>query len=136
MLFLDTSALVKRYLDEDGREHVLALMAEHDIWVASRLARAEADIVLCREMHEAGTSEALRAELAKDWNEFAVVAIDDACMTRAAEIGCLTGLRTLDAIHLAAADLFARDATFVTFDRRLGNAALELGFALPSYGLE
>jgi len=130
MLFLDTSALVKRYLDEDGREEILALMETDQEWAASRLARTEADLTLCR-LFSAGSDRAMaQLALATDWARFAGVATDERCLTRAAELGCALGLRTLDAIHLAATDAFGADLTFVTFDRRLRAAATSLGLAV------
>ncbi len=41
MLFLDTSALVKRYVEEDGTELVLRLMDQDPRWAVSAIARTE-----------------------------------------------------------------------------------------------
>jgi predicted nucleic acid-binding protein len=130
VLALDTSALVKRYLDEDGREEILALMASDRSWVASRLARVEADIALCRAIAEPERLATYQAALASDWNRFTVIAADDVCMERASQIGCELGIRTLDAIHLAATDGLPRNVTFVSYDRRLRQAADRLGIAV------
>ena len=46
-LILDTSALVKRYLDEEGTPLVLARMADDPEWCASALALTEVHITLC-----------------------------------------------------------------------------------------
>jgi predicted nucleic acid-binding protein len=47
----------------------------------------------------------------------------------AAEIAEITGVRSLDALHLAAASRVGRDAiTFLAYDLRLAQAARELGF--------
>ncbi len=129
MLFLDTSALVKRYFDEDGREGVLALMAADDLWAVSGLARTEGQIALCRTLGSSPSLAATQARFALDWAEFTVVPADDACLNRAAAIGCRSGLRTLDAIHLAAAETLP-GVTLVTFDRRLAEAAVRLGIAV------
>jgi predicted nucleic acid-binding protein len=134
VLALDTSALVKRYLDEDGREEILALMAGDRTWVASRLARVETDIALCRAIDDPQRLATYRAALATDWNRFTVIATDDACMARAAQIGCELGIRTLDAIHLAATDGLPRNVTFVSYDRRLRLAANRLGIAVEPRG--
>ena len=47
MLFLDTSAWLKRFLDELGNELVIRLMAEDPAWAFSAIARTEAEIALC-----------------------------------------------------------------------------------------
>jgi hypothetical protein len=46
MLVLDTSALLKRYVEEDGTARVLHLMATDRDWCASALALAEAQVAL------------------------------------------------------------------------------------------
>ena len=48
MLFLDTSALLKRYLDEFGNDLVIRLMDEDRQWAFSAIARTEAEIALLR----------------------------------------------------------------------------------------
>jgi predicted nucleic acid-binding protein len=57
-----------------------------------------------------------------------VVPVDDRCLARAVELGATFGVRTVDALHLAAADRLPRPATFVSFDRRQLPAAAALGF--------
>jgi hypothetical protein len=47
MLFLDTSAPVKRCVEEDT-EFVLHRLDEEPEWVASSIARTETEITLCR----------------------------------------------------------------------------------------
>jgi predicted nucleic acid-binding protein len=130
VLFLDTSALVKRYVDESGTRAVTALMDADSDWAASALALAEAEIALChRAQHEAMVAPLVEA-LRRDWASFAIVPVDDPCLTRAKEIGCQFGTRTIDSIHLAAADRLPRPLTFVTFDRRQGAAAAGMGLTV------
>jgi predicted nucleic acid-binding protein len=65
-----------------------------------------------------------------DWRAFEVVEVDATLSERAAELACATGLRTLDALHLAAAlALPRRELTFATWDTRLHRAAREHGLA-------
>jgi predicted nucleic acid-binding protein len=52
-----------------------------------------------------------------------VVPVDPACLERAAEIGCQFEVRTLDALHLAAADRLPRPVVMLTFDQRQADAA-------------
>ena len=58
-LILDTSALLNRYLDEDGTEIVLDRMAEDDQWCASALALTGAQITL----YHAGLTPTLLADV-------------------------------------------------------------------------
>ncbi len=49
MLFLDTSALVKRYVEEEGTQLVLRKMGgDPGVRIVSSVARTEAGITLCR----------------------------------------------------------------------------------------
>jgi hypothetical protein len=56
-----------------------------------------------------------------------VVPVDDLCLARAVEIGCEHRVRTLDAVHLAAAERLPPPVRFLTFDARQGGAAQALG---------
>jgi predicted nucleic acid-binding protein len=128
-LFLDTSALVKRYRDEDGTQEVLAAMAEDLGWVVSAVARTEASLALSVAV-EATDRAILARHLAEDLDRCLIVPLDPECLERATEIGCAHQVRTLDAIHLAAADRLPRPFRFATFDRRQAEAAEALGFSV------
>lgn len=132
MLFLDTSALIKRYVEEDGTRLVLRRMGEDPEWVVSAVARPEAEITLCRlgfttsGTTTSGTTTA-KARLRGDWEHCHVVPVDPACLERAAELGCQYEVRTLDALHLAAADRLPQPLVMLTFDRRQADAARAMG---------
>lgn len=128
MLVLDASALVKRYVQEAGTEDVVSLMSSDSGWCASALCRAETHVTLCHRGFGEAVQQGLARSLEADWEHFVVVPVDDLCLARAAEIGCDRKLRTLDAIHLAAADRLPRPFTFVTFDVRQAEGARSLGF--------
>jgi predicted nucleic acid-binding protein len=130
MLFLDTSALVKRYVDEGGTRTLMALMDADGAWAASALAVTEAEIAICHRAASEPVAAPMVDALRRDWARMAVVPLDEACLERAREIGCQLGTRTLDSIHLAAADRLPRPLTFVTFDRRQGAVASTLGFVV------
>jgi len=131
MLVLDTSALVKRYVDETGSKDVIELMAGDSSWCASGLCRAETHVTLCHLGFEDATLRRLGRLLDADWEHFHVVPVDDVCLARAVEIGREGRLRTLDAIHLAA-DRLPRPFPFVTFDIRQAHGADALGFDLAA----
>ena len=135
MIFVDTSALVKRYLDESGTRTVMAAMDADTAWAASAVALVECEIALCQRAGRDTTAAPLLAALRREWPRFAVIPIDDTCLARARDIGCELGTRTMDSIHLAAADRLPRPLTFVTFDRRQADAAGALGFRVLPTGL-
>jgi len=133
MLFLDTSALLKRYVDEDGTALVLGLMEQDRAWAASALAHTEAAITLCHGDLPEGASTRQRQRLRSDWERFLVVPLDASCLIRAAEIGCERSLRTLDAIHLATAVSIGEDlGAVVTYDHRMVEGATKLGLPTAS----
>lgn len=131
-LAIDTSALVKRYLREPERDLVLRAMADNPVWCASALARTEAMVALHRVALGHQQQRALWAALREDWDAFVVIPVDERCLARAVEIGAGFGIRTVDAIHLAAADRLPRPARYLTFDRQQIPAAAALGLEVIS----
>ena len=132
-LFVDTSALVKRYVAEPDRQLVIDTMAADDVWVASSLARTEAMLTLHQLAPGPHSQERLWHAFRDDWDAFVVVPVDDRCLARAVELGAQFSLRVVDAIHLAAADRLPRPLKYLTFDRRQipAASALELEVVSP-----
>ena len=127
-LYLDASALVKRYVAEHGSGVVATAMAGDPEWATARHAWVEVNLALLRVLPAERVREAMDAFEA-DWRRILVVAVDDGICRRAVQMGELTGLRTLDAMHLAAADRVGGNAlTLITFDLRMAVAARTLGF--------
>lgn len=132
-LFVDTSALVQRYVDEPGRRLVVETMASDDgAWVASALARTEVMVALHQLAAGPRQHARLWSSFRDDWDAFAVVPVDDRCLGRAVELGSSFSMRIVDAIHLAAADRLPRPARYLTFDRHQIPAAAALGFEVIS----
>jgi uncharacterized protein len=127
-LAIDTSALLRRYVFDRDRTLVVEAMAADDDWCASALCRSEALIALHRLAVGPRQQAQLWQALREDWAAFVVVPVDDRCLARAAEVGATYGVRTVDAIHLAAADRLPRPVRYLTFDRRQIPAAAGLGF--------
>jgi len=132
VLFVDTSALVRRYVQGPGRDLVVEAMAADDAWCASALCRSETLLALHRLAVTPSQHERMWGRLRDDWDAFVVVPVDDRCLAHAVELGATYGLRTVDAVHLAAADRLPRPARYVTFDRRQIPAASALGFEVVS----
>ncbi|MCB0972170.1 MAG: type II toxin-antitoxin system VapC family toxin [Acidimicrobiales bacterium] len=129
---LDTSALLGRYLSGPHRAVVLDAMAADADWCASALARAEALGMVDRVCDVAIDGDRVRRALRDDWERMHVVPLDHRCLDRAAELTRSQPLRTVDALHLAAADRLPRPVTYVTFDPRQIPVALALGFEVAS----
>lgn len=122
-LYLDASALVKRYIQEEGTDLVLAAMADAPAWAICRIGYVET----VRAVGLAGGRRAVRAVEA-EWPSFNVVEVDPELTNRAAELTLSAKLRSLDALHLAAALVLPSDElTVATWDVRLHGAARENG---------
>jgi predicted nucleic acid-binding protein len=128
-LYLDASALVKRYVQEDGSEAVIEAMDDADAWSSCRIGYVET----VRAVGLAGGRRAIK-RVESDWLSFDVVEVDAELAEHAAELALAAELRSLDALHLAAALLLpAADITVATWDARLHRAARDQGLeVLPA----
>ena len=127
MLYLDTSALVKRYVDEEGSLEVIGRRwARRGDGRPVRVGYVETARALMR------SAEGVAVErFQADWSSFNVVELDMEVAEDAAELAVAARLRSLDAIHLASAlAIDDRRLTVATWDARLHEAAGERGLAL------
>jgi uncharacterized protein len=117
---LDSSAYVKLPLQEAGHEALRGELAEWEGYVSSALLGVEA-IRACARYGDEYTQ-------ARAWLEgVALLPLSDAVLDEATSLP-QSGLRSLDALHLATA-LSVREeiGAFLTYEERLGDAAKELG---------
>jgi predicted nucleic acid-binding protein len=128
-LYLDASALVKRYVKEGGSEMLVDAMDAASDWSMCRIGFVET----VRAVACGGDAEDVE-RFEQDWINFDIVEVDRELAERAAEIARATRLRALDALHLAAALRLGDDApTFATWDARLHRAAHRHGLrTLPA----
>jgi predicted nucleic acid-binding protein len=130
--YADASALVKRYLAEQGSALVRGWLASPEQIVCCRPGFTE----IWRAIGLSGVPDAARLQLdfEVDWADIEVVEVTDPVVRAAGVLAVRHGLRTLDALHLAAAELFAgSDLRVLTWDRRLWRAANARGLAtLPT----
>ncbi len=129
-LYLDTSAFIKLYVEEDGSERVREAVEEADCIVIATVGYPEARAALAR-LHREGAlasedHEAVKTVLAEDWGSFRRLEVTDRLARLAGELAERHALRGFDATHLAAAmqlQQAAGDLVFLTYDRRLLEAA-------------
>ncbi len=126
MLAVDTSALVKRYVDEPESDVVTEMMDADRVWCASELVRCEVTILLARLATGPSQADRLARLFHADWDAFHVVPVDERCLSDAADIGANFGLRVVDAIHLAAAARLPAPVRYLTLDPRQVLAAVAL----------
>lgn len=127
-LALDTSALVRRYVRTSGHGLVTEAMDDDPTWCASSLAHAETLQALHQLAGSQRQHDRLWSSFRDDWDRTHAIPVDERCLARAVEIGAAFRVRSVDAIHLAAADRLPRPLRYVTFDRRQIPAADALGF--------
>lgn len=132
MQYVDTSALLKRYVREPDSEDAQRLLLADPDWVTGAHTEVEIRRNLARRLGEApdALAEARRLFMA-DWARTAVVSLDDVTCRLAAELAELTGARSLDAMHLAAAQRAGAPAVrVVAYDVRLAQTARSLGWTV------
>jgi predicted nucleic acid-binding protein len=137
ILYLDTSAWLKLYVDERGTQEVIAAVQSAELVAISRIAYAEARAALARVLREARTTRAEHrkriAALDADYAELLKVEVSEEVARQAGELAESHALRGFDAIQLASARWLARKTRkpvrLLAFDARLNAAAHVLGLA-------
>lgn len=128
--YVDTSALLKRYISEPDSDVADAHLAADPVLVTSWITVVEARRNLSRLLTGADLVDG-RRRLMDDLDRFAMISVDQAVCQAAAEIADVVGVRSLDSIHLACAQrLQLRGLTFLTFDLRQAQAARSMGFVV------
>ncbi len=126
-LYVDSSALIKRYVDEPDSDSAMLLLQSDPVLVTSWITVVEVRRNLARLLDGGERRAALRAAEG-DFDAMALMTCDAAVATAAASIAETLGARSLDALHLASAQrLMIESLGFVTFDLRQGQAARSLG---------
>ena len=120
VLYLDSSALVKLVV----REPESAALRSYLRATPSRVSCALARVEVVRSVMPHGPGAAARARQVLEATS--LLALDDALLDAAGALEA-PGLRSLDAIHLAAARAVQPLRALVTYDRRLAEAAASLG---------
>ena len=135
ILYCDTSALLKLYLNEAGSNEMAQQLVQSDGLAVCRIAWAEAHAAFARRVREvpqdAQVIEAAKKALALDWPRLLIFEIDQALMELAGEYADTFALRGYDSVQLAAAvsvqQITALPTLFACFDLRLNKAAKVLG---------
>lgn len=120
-VYVDSSALVKLLVDEGETPALRRWLRDRPRWASCALARVE----VLRAVRGAGAGVVTRGRRLLDRVD--LITVDDPLLRDAASLGPPM-LRSLDAIHLAAARaLGTRLDVVVTYDRRMADAARTLG---------
>lgn len=134
MVYLDASALVKRYLQEVGTAEVEALIDEAQLTATSLISRAEVVAALSKaaRMNLVTKEEAAHAaqQFRADWPALFRLRLDETTLAQADSLAWNYGLRGFDAIHLATAQIWQEAlneaVVFATYDKQLWQAAQQI----------
>ena len=135
ILYLDASALVKRYVTELGSKEVLTLTAAAEVVATSLVSRVEVAAALARAVRlgaldQDGGRRAQR-RFSREWPDIARIPVSEALVSRAETLAWDHGLRGYDAVQLASAltwqDSVGQDVVLATFDRQLWDATPRAG---------
>jgi predicted nucleic acid-binding protein len=144
IVYFDTSALVKRYIQETGSREVKTLFeAEAAILGSVVITRVEMAAALQKAVRLEAANAALLAEIWQDfldqWSTFTRIHVSDVMVERASRISFDCQLRGYDSLHLAAAQLWQESlnlpVVLATFDRDLWLAGRQAGMDVWPEGL-
>lgn len=137
ILYLDTSALLKKYFKEVASTDVISIWKEARAIVTSSVAYAETMASFYRKKREANINKNIFTTIInsfhRDWESFIRVEVNNNLNERIDNLVALHPLRGFDAIHLASAliihDTVSEDFLFACFDQRLVRAAKAEGLS-------
>jgi predicted nucleic acid-binding protein len=133
ILYLETSRLVKLYVEESGSDETASLLEKAEFAATSIISYVEARAALARKTRDGGLTEdghkMAKASLEADWERFIVLHTGMDVVREAARLAEKHGLRGFDALHLASALSFGSGAEgkfsviFASADVKLKEAA-------------
>jgi len=142
ILFVDSSALLKRYRNEAGSERVFELLQDAERLLIARLTVVEVSSALVRRALATGVPAAELEATIADFDgdlakSFDLVELDELVMGRAVVVARQHALRGADAIQLACAllaqeELRGFSILFLSSDAELNAAALAEGLQVEN----
>ena len=141
--YLDSSALVKRYLVERGSRETIELTSQAEMTATSIISRAEVAAGLAKAVRVGVVADnvARKAQrsFAGDWSDLLRVPVTEALAERAEILAWEHGLRGYDAVHLASSlawqESAGQEIVLATFDQQLWEAAKRTGLKAWPYEL-
>ncbi len=135
IIYLDTSALLKQYIQESGSEDVIKMLQAADSHGTNLLTYVEMASAIARAVRlkliQADEAQATWKDFLVDWELLVRLDISGQITKQAARIAWEYGLRGYDAVHFASAlawqDAIDMPVTLATYDRELWHAAQKAG---------
>ena len=140
IVYLDTSSLVKLYVEEIDSEKINNIANKAAVISTSKIAYAEARSAFARKQKEGGFPTSVLRKLVedfnKDWESYFLIEITDGLIRFAGDIAEKYLLRGFDSIHLASAVNLRNKINsaiyFSSDDARLNQAAEKEGIDVIS----
>lgn len=135
IVYLDTSAWVKLFIEESGSDKVRKIVGNCTVVCTHLVTYVEmhAALARARRMHRLTDANLQTAvnHFDQEWQHTMVVSVDELLVRRAASLALSYNLRGYDSVHLAAAEMLKKQSatqlTFTSFDNELNSAARALG---------
>jgi uncharacterized protein len=135
IVYLDASALVKRYVVERGSRETIALTADSEMIATSTITRAEVAAALAKAVRIGIVTEdrarSAQRSFAGGWPDLVRVPVTESLVERAEALAWDHGLRGYDAVQLASAltwqESVGTEIVLATFDQQLWKAAPQAG---------
>lgn len=142
MIYLDTSALIKLYVAEQGSAEVIALVRREGIPATATIAYAEVYSGLMRRRREGSLTVSQYAHLSgqfeQDWTTYVRVELQKNVLDLARDLLQRYALRAFDAVHAASAlslkTQLKENFALVAADGRLLRAAEAEGLIIVNVG--
>jgi len=135
IVYLDASALIKRYVAETGSAAVGKLIDQAEALGTSVISRAEVSAALAKAVRlkfvTRDAAASAMKQFAADWPHFIRLQLTENLVARAASLAWEQGLRGYYAVHLATAlvwhETLGQPVLVATFDRQLWQGAQATG---------
>ena len=141
MLYLDTSALVKRYIQETGSDLVINFITGARGIATGVISRAETSAAFAKAvrigiLEREPVWQALQ-DLRAEWYDYIRLPVTEAIVAKGDKLAWDLNLRGYDSIHLAIAvtweETLREEVEMVTFDQQLWQASRQVGLkVLPA----
>jgi predicted nucleic acid-binding protein len=131
ILFCDTSALLKLFVDEIGSDSMAKARSDSEAIAVCRISWAESMAALAQRSRVKGANQAglaqAKSRFENTWSNFVISEVTQPLVEKAGMYAEAFALRGYDSVQLAAAhnlhEQFVLPLTFACFDRRLSQAA-------------
>ena len=131
IVYVDTSSLVKLYVEEKGSRLVRELVERAELVATSVVTYAEARAAFARQRREGGLTAAgfgqAKNDFEQDWARYLTIEVSEAVYHSAGDLAEKHHLRGFDSLHLASylslSGNGARQTRFSSFDEALNRAA-------------